>query len=164
MDPISLLLLASVGLIGGGISSAVQYGANRSLQHDAQNFNAEQAQLNRDFQAEQNNLAYQRASTAYQTAVKDMKSAGLNPALAGGVSPTFTPSSATGNMASSGISSIGSPSLGVNSLISAFTSSAVKVASKNSNFAKMLLASTASQLNRDDASSRHLLNTLIRNR
>ena len=161
MDPISLLLLASIGLIGGGISSAVQFGANRALQHDAQKFNADQAQLNRVFQAEQNDLAYQRASTAYQTAVKDMKSAGLNPALAGGVSPTFIPSSASGNMASSGSSSIGAPNFGQNALISAFTTSALKVASKNSDFAKTLLASTASQMYREDASTRSLMHQLL---
>lgn len=44
---------------------------------NANAFAAEQAQLNRDFQAEQ-------SSTQYQRGVKDMQSAGLNPALAYG--------------------------------------------------------------------------------
>lgn len=47
-----------------------------SSMREANGFNAEQAQMQRDFQASQ-----------YQTAVKDMKAAGINPALAvGGIS------------------------------------------------------------------------------
>lgn len=73
-------------------------------------YNEQQAQLNRDFQMEMSNTAYQRA-------VKDMKAAGLNPTLlfAGGHSASSsTPSGSQasynvggGDTASDMISSIG---------------------------------------------------------
>lgn len=67
-----------------------------SLFQQGNQFNAEQAQLNRDFQASQ-----------YQTAVKDMRAAGINPALAvGGVSglsgASATAASAPGSAQASG--------------------------------------------------------------
>lgn len=67
----------------GGIASAVgsvivnerQIAANKQMQSAAQDFSASQAELNRQFQADQ-------ASTQYQRGVADMSAAGLNPALA----------------------------------------------------------------------------------
>lgn len=75
--------------IGGGLSFLGQSSANEAniantkaineanLQIARENnaFNASEAALNRDFQAQQR-------ATAYQTAVKDMMAAGLNPMLA----------------------------------------------------------------------------------
>lgn len=54
----------------------------------AQDFSAQQAQLDRDFQAQMSNTAYQRA-------VGDMKKAGLNPALAYEKGGASTPAGAS---------------------------------------------------------------------
>ena len=77
-------------------------------------FNAEQAQLNRDFQSKEAELAYERQLDFYNTTqspqamVSQYKDAGLNPALlVGGVSGASSPqSSPSGSSASSNGSSI----------------------------------------------------------
>lgn len=73
-----------------------QYGYNSALQEDAQRFNAEEAQKDRDFQQ-------WMATHQYQNAANDLKAAGLNPWLA---VTGMNGANASGAMASSSASSV----------------------------------------------------------
>lgn len=83
-----------------GANSAFNEAA--SLIREERDWNAEQAQLNRDFQREM-------ASSAYQIATEDMKKAGLNPYLAyqqGGASTPSGAQASSNGFASSALSSL----------------------------------------------------------
>ena len=74
-------LAAGAGFLGNWSANS----ANRDINRKNNKFNAEQAQLNRDWQERMSNTAYQRAR-------KDMEAAGFNPILAAGGSPASSPS------------------------------------------------------------------------
>ncbi|AXH73672.1 MAG: DNA pilot protein [Microviridae sp.] len=83
MDFASFLPLASSAL--GFISQDETNQENRDLTLSGREFNSAEAQKNRDYQTEMSNTAYQRA-------VKDMMTAGLNPMLAYSQGGASTPS------------------------------------------------------------------------
>lgn len=74
--------------------AAEQNALQRSLWNEAADYNAKQAQLDREFQERMSNTSYQRA-------VKDLLAAGLNPILAVGNMGASTPVGAMGAMSSS---------------------------------------------------------------
>lgn len=104
---------AGGALMAGGLGYMGQMQTNDTnvdISNNASAFNAQQAELNRAFNAEQAdiNRSYQTemSSTAYQRAVQDMQSAGLNPMLAYMQGGASTP---TGSMASGSAASAASP-------------------------------------------------------
>ena len=101
------LLTGGMNLLGGLFSSQTsaantqaQIQAQEGMQLQSQAFNREQAQVQRDWQTQMSNTAYQRASA-------DMKAAGLNPMMMfGSGAAAGTPS---GAVASSGTPSVPMP-------------------------------------------------------
>lgn len=156
----SLTMAGATALAAGAnmVSSAGQYFANKALQEDAQSFNAQEAQLARDFaaqeaanarafNAEQAQLARDFESTKYQRTIADMKAAGINPAAIGmvnasGGSPmASTASGVSSPAASSGASSVSNSMLG-NVLTSAFNSAMLQ-SMQDEHFTKSLIERTA---------------------
>lgn len=94
---------------GSGGSSWSYTDPHNDLTHqwmmEANAFNAEQAQITRDWQEKMSNTAYQRA-------MADMAKAGLNPILAGSLGGASTPggATATANFTGAGASSSGGSS------------------------------------------------------
>lgn len=108
MDPATAMLIsgamqAGTGVFGGLLGSAGQSATNANqmaMQMQAEQFNAEQASIQRQWQTDMSNTAYRRA-------MGDMKAAGLNPILAANLGGASTPGGATASI--SGMSSLGNP-------------------------------------------------------
>lgn len=99
---------AGGALMAGGLGYLGQLQTNQTNQDIASSnsaFNAQQAQLNRDFQdqqaARQMQFQYESSANSYQRAVKDLEYAGLNPMLAymQGGAPTLSGASGGGSSA-----------------------------------------------------------------
>lgn len=84
-----------------------QFERQQILLKSQQDFNASEAQKNRDYQTKMSNTAYQRA-------VEDLKAAGLNPYLAYSQGGSSTPS---GSFASSGLGSAPGSGRGFSSIV-----------------------------------------------
>lgn len=129
MDPLTMgMISGGMNLLGSIFSSDTsaknteeQIAAQQAMQQQSQKFNADQAQLNRDFQQQMSNTAYQRASS-------DMQRAGLNPMMMFGSGGAA--SSPGGAQASTGTPSVPmsqktSPMAGLGAAVNAAVNTAI---------------------------------------
>lgn len=98
---LSNFLSSGINTAGGIYNNERNIKIARETREDNQLFEAEQAQINRDFQSKEAELAFEREVDFYeqykspQAQVQQYKDAGLNPALlAGGIGATTSPSAA----------------------------------------------------------------------
>lgn len=105
------LITGGAGLLGSIFSSETSaqntqanIQAQQGMQQQTEAFNAQQAEINREFQTQQSSTAYQRAS-------QDMQKAGLNPAMMfGSGGAASSPSGATASVSSPNMALHNAPS------------------------------------------------------
>ena len=143
------------GAAGSLASTGIQYLANKSLQEDAQAFNAQEAATARQFAHDEAQLARDFEASKYQRTVQDMKAAGINPASVGLTPPSGgAPMASSAAAASSGAGSVSSPALG-NIITSAFNSAMIE-SMRDERFMKSLVERTAYHANVMDNQSKKL--------
>ena len=100
---------------GAALSGLIGTGMNHIQRATDRKFNAEQAQIQREWQEQMSNTAYQRA-------VEDMQNAGINPALAfaGNANPASTPGGSTASVAGSSGNSFSNVLNSTANLVNAF--------------------------------------------
>lgn len=148
----ALGLLGGAAIAGGSAlySSSQQNSAITSLNRKTREFNAAEAQKQRDWQEEM-------ANTQYQRMVKDLRAAGLNPLLATGASPSVP----SGAAASAGTPLAGDYS-GIEKAGSAFGNAIRSIVSKEVDKARSEAAKTAGEVINTEKTGR-LLDAQIQN-
>ena len=124
-------LPALIGGVGNLLSTGVNGLVNYGLQKDSQKFNSDEAEKQRSWQSQENEIARnfekEMSSTAFSRQVADMKNAGLNPgAIGAGASGAFTPSASVGSgyAASSSAGHVGMSNGGLNGYLNSIVSQA----------------------------------------
>lgn len=120
-----IMLVGMLAAAGAGVASdAINYktqqtinSANQEIADRDREWNAQQAEINRQFQADQTTVANERnvynAQHSYQWATQDLQAAGLNPALAmvNGGATVNSAAAASGAQASASHPKMDAPSI-----------------------------------------------------
>lgn len=139
-----LAAMAAAGIGNNLLSTGLNAGLNYWLQKDAQNFSAEQALLNRNFNSSEAQKARDftkiMSSSEIQRKVADMQSAGINPAAINGVAGSGTvasPAASSNSFASSAGHVEKSSPYAVDKLITSALKLGIKKLDKNDEYADL---------------------------
>lgn len=139
-----LAAMAAAGIGNNLLSTGLNAGLNYWLQKDAQNFSAEQALLNRNFNSSEAQKARDftkiMSSSEIQRKVADMQAAGINPAAINGVAGSGTvasPAASSNSFASSAGHVEKSSPYAVDKLITSALKLGIKKLDKNDEYADL---------------------------